>query len=65
FQMSSKILVFLLLIVFVAVQVESTYVQACDEVCDRTVEEKNECCRAHGFDGMLNGGHCDGGQAHC
>ncbi|KAF8381754.1 hypothetical protein PRIPAC_70896 [Pristionchus pacificus] len=63
--MSTKFFIVLLaLICASAVYASSVYVEACNEVCGRSVEERNECCKAHGYQGMIRG-YCTDGRAFC
>ncbi|KAL0839419.1 hypothetical protein ABMA28_016143 [Loxostege sticticalis] len=54
----------LLLLAFamvVVTEAQYTHVCACDEVCQRSSPERDECCRAHGFSGSAScsrGMHC-------
>ncbi|KAF8372246.1 hypothetical protein PRIPAC_78675 [Pristionchus pacificus] len=67
--MSVKILVFILLLTIVAVHVEAdAFVGACNQVCPRIQRERDECCRAHGFNGGMVPGWCNpllGAVAYC
>ncbi|KAF8387102.1 hypothetical protein PRIPAC_76244 [Pristionchus pacificus] len=63
--MSTKFLILLLVLISAsAVYAASVRVEACDEVCRRTVPERNQCCRAHGYQGMIRG-MCTGNSAYC
>ncbi|KAF8363007.1 hypothetical protein PRIPAC_89930 [Pristionchus pacificus] len=44
---------------------EALYVEACNEVCGRSHQERFECCRAHGFWRGMSRGACMGGRAFC
>ncbi|KAF8364299.1 hypothetical protein PRIPAC_91222 [Pristionchus pacificus] len=63
--MSAKFIIILLLIAIVAVQIECIRVQQCDEVCPRIPRERDECCKANGHAGGMDGGLCFFGLAFC
>ncbi|KAL0839169.1 hypothetical protein ABMA28_017137 [Loxostege sticticalis] len=53
----------LLLIAFAMMAVADTVrVPPCDQVCDRIDPEKDECCRAHGYNGFFS---CRGRRMEC
>ncbi|OXA54223.1 Diapause-specific peptide [Folsomia candida] len=68
-KMNPKFGLFLVLLVLGAfhyslVEAQGTFVDACNEVCNRSSPERKECCRAHGYP-LGRRFNCNGGRMIC
>ncbi|XP_048002774.1 spodomicin-like [Leguminivora glycinivorella] len=56
-----KTLLILVVLAVVMATAIAVRVGPCDQVCDRIPAERDECCRAHGY----NSASCSGGRMDC
>ncbi|KAL0858728.1 hypothetical protein ABMA27_011205 [Loxostege sticticalis] len=54
--------VLLLIALSMVIVTDAVRVGQCDQVCNRIVPERNECCRANGYRSYNN---CNGGRMDC